>query len=562
MLTNEEPRDNTPTDREYEELLAKAGSPAVQAEANKVYNDVSKNKELWHRLRVRAKRDLFFLNTSILQYDRLSVNLHGSLCTWMHNTRSERFRLVLLPRGHFKSTVITIADSIRTSLPYTLEDQQYDEELESDPISWPDSLGTDGRIVIAHETHGSACRYLFSVTNHFLTNPILMGLFPDAVPNPRVHTINKESLQLPRTKIWNEPTFDTMGVGAKGQGRHYNKLYLDDLIGDKARDSETEMRTAKEWFDNIQSFFSLFKKDVINMVGTRWSNDDLYQHAMDRYGKKLKTYCRPVEELDPITKVKTPIFPEEFSTEDLNILRKNRRVFSAQYENDPDAGSTKFKADWIKPFTWLENKGILPCGKNERPISVRDLGICFLLDPAVSGLAGFNILGMDHRKRKFILESHQKEWTPPELTEFVFSKVQEYQPRAVAIEEVLFSALFKFWWESEMKLRRIQFRIHPVTTKQKAKDWRVDKLMNPLSAGEFYFNEQFYSVGQDPKGQDSDLIYQIKKYGSIKDIHVLDALAYYDEVAQPGIKREKINQVKAQEDARRKGRSNLTGYSK
>src|SRR4051812_46485780 len=64
-----------------------------------------------------------------------------------------------------------------------------------------------------------------------------------------------------------------MGVGGKSQGRHYDYLKLDDLIGDKARDSKAEMQTAKDWIDNIQAFFTEFTR-------ARWILSERVGHLM------------------------------------------------------------------------------------------------------------------------------------------------------------------------------------------------------------------------------------------------------------------------------------------
>jgi phosphopentomutase len=125
-----------------------------------------------------------------------------------------------------------------------------------------------------------------------------MGLFPEAVPSPRKTRINKWELELPRSLTGNpEPTIDTLGVGGKSQGRHYNYIKLDDIYGDKARDSEAESATTKEWFDNIQSFFSTFLKDKLDLTGTRYDLDDVYAHAEERYGTQLVKYSERLRNL-------------------------------------------------------------------------------------------------------------------------------------------------------------------------------------------------------------------------------------------------------------------------
>src|SRR5690606_27120848 len=171
------------------------------------------------QLRYKAKNDLFFLATGILGYNKLSVDLHGSVCAWMMRNRNARFRELLLARGHYKTTLWTIADGIRLALP-------------GDNGIWPESLGTEIRILLAHEAKLKAEQFLVAIAGHFLSNPLLMALFPEVVPSPRIHRINKSELELPRQGIWPEATYSTMGTGGRSQGLHFNYLKLDDLIGD------------------------------------------------------------------------------------------------------------------------------------------------------------------------------------------------------------------------------------------------------------------------------------------------------------------------------------------
>ncbi len=129
----------------------------------------------WRKLRVRAKRDLFFFSYSVLGYTRLSVNLHGHLCEHVRFTANNRFREYLLPRAHFKSTVLTISHSLQIVLPYDKKDEEFDDSY--DELPWPQGLGTDCRLLIGHETAEGAARFLFSLTNHVLSNPVLQMLF-------------------------------------------------------------------------------------------------------------------------------------------------------------------------------------------------------------------------------------------------------------------------------------------------------------------------------------------------------------------------------------------------
>lgn len=520
--------------------------------------------EEFHRLRALCKRDLFFLCYSILGNKRLSTNLHGHLCTHVYDTRYSRFREYLMPRGHFKSTILTIGHSIQVVLPYTDEDRQYD--LDTTALPWPDSLGTDCRVLIGHETHESASRFLYSITSHFTGNPLLMALFPDAIPSKRKNRINKWELELPRSDAARgnpEPTIDTLGVGGKSQGRHYNYIKLDDIFGDKARDSNAESETTIQWFDNIQSFFSLFKADFLDLTGTRYSHDDVYAHAEEVYESKLIRYHRKVEEVVKDSKTglvllgpdkkprKEPIFPEEFTPDTLAIIRKNKKVFNAQYLNDPDDGSTGFDQEWKRYFYWTGHNQIAVFDGNTRTqINVRDLDISILIDPGeLSG--GFAVTGMDYYGRVFVLVALRIELKAPDLTDLVFRQVVRWQPRVVAIESDLFASIYQYWWATEMKVRAIRFNVQPVYTKKASKDDRIMGLAQYMSAQKFYINE-----AQD------ELLQEWKRVGKSRNVHIFDAIAYGPEVWRHGFlpgARDTIETVVGEQDMT--GVDPETGYS-
>lgn len=500
------------------------------------------SRDEWKHLRRRAKTDLFFLCYGVLNYKKLSTRLHGNLCNWATAHQDAQFREFLMPRGHYKSTVMTIGDSIRIALPDDVGDQ-----------GWPYNLGTDARILIGHELHDTAKRFLFAIQSHFLSNPTLMGLFPECVPIERVQRINTSELALPRTELWPEPTFDTMGVGGRSQGKHWNYLKLDDLFGDKARDSESERNSTYEWFDNVQSFFSTFSQDKIDLIGTRWGFDDLYNHAHDMYGEELKKYIRKCEEVNPETGLIEPIFPEEFPSHKLAILKRKPKIYLAQYQNDPDSSTTEFQQGWLRYYNFVGTTRIATFSGTSRPVvrTVGELDKIIFIDPAMDGNAGYCVTGTDQLNNIFILKAEKNSWKPPELVAKILEDVARYQPRLVVIEAVTFSEVYKSWLEREMQLRGMRFKIEPAKTRNRSKDNRIKGLSNYFSAGQIYFNQ----------GQ-TEILQEYREFGASKNIHILDALAYgpeYWRAAQP--KREQDDFRKAESELMA-GRDKHTGYSK
>lgn len=536
----------TPEDEELGRLLdekvAHYTDPEVvrqkRVQAEKIAGPLS--TEQWKGIRSRSKNDLFFLSQGLLNYDRLSVHLHGHLCRWLGKTADEQFRMVLLPRGHFKSTIGTIGDSIQIALP----------DVDSNSI-YPRNLGTNVRILIGHETEKGAERKLVSILGHFLSNSKMLAFWPECIPQFRKARINKSELELPRTQIWDEPTFDTVGVGGAKQGAHYNFLKLDDLIGAVTRASPAEMEAAIQWFDNVQSYFSLFAKDKWDIYGTRWAKNDLYGHAIKVYDKLLRMYVRAVWEIDEETGEKEPIFPEEFPLERLKVLQQNWSIFSAQYLNDPQEGINFFNEGWLKYYQWgTNNRLIVFSGDSETVTRTSDCDILILIDPAMTGKTGFVVTAVDKRNRIFLLDAQKKHWRPEELTDYLFRSVQRWWPRAVIVESVIFSGLYKPYWESEMRARGVRFNVIPVPVHKKEKEARVLGLSSYFSSGQIYVN-----VNQ------KEFIEEYKDFGTSDDYHTLDALAQGPAQWRQGRTQEDREHVKKAEDEILRNRDVNTGYS-
>ena len=518
----------SPTDDEWESLLDPNRLDKAQDEAKKKRDALDEDEV--RELQILAKTDTFFLAYSILGYTKLTTNFHGHFCSWLDKTRNERkvnedgetldelvwlYRMTLLARSHFKSTIKTITGSIQAALPDVAGKEIY-----------PFNLGTDIRLLLGHEAHAGSQRFLYEITGHFTGNSKLIALFPECVPNPRVQRINKSELELPRQGFWAEPTFDTIGVGGRSQGRHYDYIKLDDIFGDKARDSRVERLTLIDWFDNIQSFLVKLKTGHVDMIGTRWSVDDIYAHMMHVYSDKLVKYIRRVEEFNPESGKAEPVFPEHFPPESLDILRKNKRVWAAQYANDPHEGLAEFDLAWkrfysrtpIHPVTAITPYGALKWRH-------RDLDILILNDPAVSRTPGIVVTGTDRFMNIFILETVKKEMSPMEFVEIQFSLVQKYWPRAVCMEHVIFSEVYSHWLKREMIIRGVRFNILEYKPpKDKVKFERVAVLGNYYAAGQIFFH-----AGQ------KDIIWEFDNFGATDNYHLHDALAQGEQFWRPAV---------------------------
>ena len=507
--------------------------------AEQAMNDFSSDEIKY--LRKRAKLDLYFLCTGVLGYNKFDKDFHGKLFGWMMRNVRSRFKCILLPRSFLKSTGLTIADSIRTALP-------------NDPGTdfWPECLGLDCRILICHENHDTgAARFLFQITQQILTNKMLMGLFPEMIPNPRELRVNRYELDLAgRQGIYSEPTFDTMGVGGRTQGRHYNKLKLDDLIGDKARDSAVEMQRAKDWFDNVTSFFSELNDDSLDLIGTRWAFDDLYAHAFEQFGDLMLKYIIGAEKVEDGQIV--PTCARLLGPQQISILKKNKEVWSANYANDPALNATGFDKSWKRYYTWHPNGRdlIYKISTDNYKIDYNDLDRVILIDPAMSGKTGFVVTGTDVKDRIFILEAVKGEWEPPQMVEHLFYSVLRWKPRIVVIESVNFSGLYMNWLPLEMQKRGIYFHIMPHKIGITQKEARVKQLANYFASGTIYFHP-------DQK----DILQEYDYFGATSDYHLLDALAQGPSYWSKPFNKATFDRYRQIEEQMMSGIDPVTGYS-
>jgi predicted phage terminase large subunit-like protein len=528
---------------EIESLLDQKQISAARAEGEQRFRDFTSDQIT--NIKRRCKTDLFFLSHGPLEYTKITPKTHGSLTNWMQKTRGHNFRLELMPRGHYKSTIITEADSIQMALPNIADVQEF-----------PYCLGPNVKILLAHEVREKAAEFLYNITKAFTRKPLMVALWPECIPNKNEQRINKWELDLPGRDYNRQATFSTIGAGGAAQGAHYNWLKLDDLIGEEARDSVTVMKSILTWFDNILALLT-DPTDGFDLTGTRWAYHDVYSHAMEVYkihpddqiitcmsekelkklaGGLLKIYARGVFE-DGL-----PIFPELMTPERIKILRQNPLIWAAQFANNPlESGMTEFTYKLKFYNVSLSEDIVVFTGDTSFKRERSELDIIVLCDPSMgeskdADESGIIVTGMDSKSNIFILETIKKRLRPPQLVDELFRLHLKYRPRLVAIEEVNFSAIFKYWIEERAEKNEIHLNIRPYKPGSKrSKEARIRGLAHFFSAGQVYVHEGM-----------NDFRDEYEQFPLGKSQHLLDALAQGPDFWKEGDSRkdaEKLDQM-------------------
>lgn len=550
--------EKTELDEQFEQLFDEKEINAARKRAEKKFGETT--TEDYEYLRKRAKNDLFFLCTGPLEYSNLSVNFHGHFINWTERHRDKQFKMTLLARGHYKSTIKTVAESIQMSLTN-------DAEM----VEHPFCLGPNNKILIAHEVRETASKFLYQITAAFTRKELMLFLFPELIPTKKSNRMNKWELELPRSEHHSEATFSTIGAGGAAQGGHYTHLMLDDLVGKEARESESVMKSTLEWFDNVLPLRTHFAIDGWDLIGTRWAFNDVYSHAMKNYGihvegsvlrclnksdiakygnGQMYTYARGAIENGEI------VFPEQMTEQEIKVLRKNKLVWAAQFANNPvEAGMTEFGYP-LKHYN-VDTQGniVVFTGDSSYKRYLRDLSIYILVDPSMGETnqadpTGIVVTGVDHRSNIFLLETVKKRLKPPEFVSQMFRLYVKYRPRILAIEEVNFSAIYRYWIEKESKANGVHL---PVTAykpgSKRSKEARIRALGNFFAAGQVYVSESMH-----------EFIDEYEQFPMGDSQHLLDALAQGPNYWGANMDYKTQEKRTAMIEIMQEDRSALTGY--
>lgn len=282
-------------------------------------------------------------------------------------------RLWLWARGHFKTSIVTVADTVRLV------------------VNVPDI-----RILITSNTIDISKKMVGEVKEHFVSNEMFRRVFREWCPTVnsvgKVEFGNLESFTvLNRVKILKEPTVMCSGYGTNLTGLHFDWIKADDLVTRDSVTNDTQIEQSREQFASLRSLFNNPEVPKIDVVGTPY-------HFADVYAQIRKTHFYD-KSIIPVKNENGEIaFKERFTETGIEALINDPMVgpfeFSTQYMLNPiDPASAKFKEEW-----WQEYER-LPEGCSEY--------IC--VDPASTQKkrSDYTVIerwGRDHRGDDYLIE--------------------------------------------------------------------------------------------------------------------------------------------------------------
>jgi hypothetical protein len=431
----------------------------------------------------------------------LTPTLHADMALWLQGPG--RRKLGLVPRGHLKSSLWTIADTVRL--------------VTSDP---------DERILIINEVEENALAFLRRVRMVAERNTLWQWLFPERVPNSSSRWNDRE-LVFPRSEDYVEPSLAAVGVGNASTSHHYTTIKEDDLIGKEASEVPTTMTKAIDQHKLAEHLLVDPFRHPVQTFGTRWGNADLYDWMLKNEDpSSLSTFITGCYGPDG-----NPIWPERFPLSELERIRKKNgaRLFSFQMLNTPiGEGATDFKESWLCYYTLDVSREGEPLLRLEKPggeVQLVPLSHCTKFQSVDPGLS------KDSRNARsavvsaaitpakggdpfdiVLLGAKAKAVGPEQFTQLVRDEYLLWDPIVAGIEIFAAQKVYYQWLQRQWPdMRLTTFRTDTITSKE-----------TRIRSCSPYFEQRRVYVHR----QMQDFVEEYVGFPTLKHKDLIDAFAY------------------------------------
>jgi hypothetical protein len=355
-----------------------------------------------------------------------------------------------------------------------------------------------------------------------------------------------------------ELSIEPRGIGGAVVGKHWTHKILDDIIGEKAADSEALMRDAIHWFDHSRPLERPAENGCELIVHTPWAYADVYAHAIRKHPddyKVLKRHLLENEKGEPDVFNGHSIFPEKISTQKAKQMHKTDPfVFWAQYMCIPRAGrSMDFADEWFRfgkivysgrePVFDIDRKyydpeiydleAAIPMGGPPRLIPLSWMEKAVIFDPIPGKESerkketycrhGLVVVGVDPWGRRFCLESERSDLDETNICHRILELAAKWKVASIGIEAVsafyLYGSLITF--VAEKFYNSFLPNLIYVEPEGRQKDQRIRSDLGPAHQNGFwYYNRE----------GTSEAVQELTEFPHSQYKDVSDAQSYTDKV--------------------------------
>lgn len=448
--------------------------------------------------RTKLSKNLYNFNRDIMKWPDIYEPLHKKICDFVQENIWKKKILIMLPRGTFKSSIVTVGGSC-----------------------WLIGSNPSVRILLGNGTRDMAVSFLGQIKNHIQKNETFRDIYGDMAANADTWREDRFTVSEEKSYEAKDPTVLATGISANIVGSHFDVGILDDPVtreNSGTRDQiEKTIQFYKDTLDLIDPKPDGHKPLVI--IGTSWTDDDLYAWIQDR-----ETGIS-----DEFAILKLPayegewgkgelLFPPRLTWPVLMSLKKNQGIshFSAQYMLDPVPPENAV----FKKFKYYDPTDIQGVNLNK----------FVLLDAAVSEAktADFSAMicvGVDHNNDWYILDIWKDKVLAGALINKIFEWDKKWKPITIGTEKTSFQRVLQFFINDEMKKRNHNLYFTELIHNDRSKEDRIRGLEPRYTNGSIFHCKTVPFI--------RDLEEELKRFPKAKHDDVSDALAAALEVVFP-----------------------------
>lgn len=433
--------------------------------------------------------DLRFLCTKICNFADWDV-CHDDLVSFYRMNNGVKFKLLLLPRGHLKTSILTVGKTIQDIL-----------------------INPNVKILLTSAIWNNSRTFLAQIKEYLRPGSELERLYGKFMRSDvggwtqDFITINQ------RTTPDKSPTIDTAGVEKTVTSQHYDKIKADDLV---TRENITNKDQIEKVINHFRDLSKLLEPNgELEIIGTRWHDADLYGYIIknlcdSRAGeRKFIIYLRRAVEENKV------IFPKKFTIQKLDALKTQIGTYeySANYNNNPiDPERQMFKP----PVRYW----------HEIP---KDATRIITIDPAGDNTdSDYNVVtdcAFSKANQLYVAEYRRGHFNPDQLIQNLFEMVTD-KPHllGVGVESVQYQRVLQYLIRIEQKRRGVYFPIYPVIP-HKDKFTRLRALQPWWERGDLLLKPGMVEL------EDEFTRFPVSEYDDIMDtieqaVHIFQGYAY------------------------------------
>lgn len=456
MKTNEEqvrealnidgPMYNTKYKAEYDELMGQL--EAQTAQYNAAVRKVSEN-------------DLFTFNQFVLnveQNQKPLTKFHDEMCRFVTEERKKK-KLMLVPRGHLKSTLVTVGYSVH--------------QIVHNP---------NIRILILNATWQMAVDFLTQIKDQLTKNETLLQLYGNLAENASEWSSDRITLHRSNPNV-KGPTVWATGIESNLVGSHPDLIIMDDVVN--RENTSTREQVEKVILRYKDALDLLEPGGQFIIIGTRWSEADFYSWILDKENSVKASFnvmIRQAYDGQLMTgEGFKALWPDKFTMEELQTRLKEKGwyEFSSQYLNNPipDEAAT-FKRGDFQRYDAEDVRG-------------KEMMKAMLIDPALtvsreSDYTAIVVVGLDKFGALWVLDITRGRWLPTEIIEKIFKLDELWKPNVVAIETIAFQKALAYSLREASAYNHRYLPVKEIKYHERSKEERIKGLQPLYEAKKVY----------------------------------------------------------------------------